>query len=306
MDTNNYYPFGLNHISNSFINSGFGSFYSYKYNGKELQESGMYDYGARTYMPDLGRWGVTDPFAEAFRRFSPYHYAADNPVMFIDPDGMRSVPYEGGPSTNVSEGSWWFAGVNGNFTPEYVEKGGLGKRNGGGATPKTFGETQAYRDIMVYLAGPRTEYFKGINFAEFSSDEGGPGDKEKSQQKVTLSGKSKNFTGKFSISYDYEVKDGKTIVSDIKMHTNLNDKWSPLDSWSENVNGSMEEEPIYTVRGNYIFFETYGTLKLLDFSFSKNGVSGGFSIFEFPYKFTGYVNVNDPSNSNVHIKAIKP
>uniref|UniRef100_UPI0023F0E43A DUF6443 domain-containing protein n=1 Tax=Chryseobacterium sp. TaxID=1871047 RepID=UPI0023F0E43A len=41
IDTNNYYPFGLNHISNSFSTSNFGSFYSYKYNGKELQETGM-------------------------------------------------------------------------------------------------------------------------------------------------------------------------------------------------------------------------------------------------------------------------
>ncbi|MFS4430662.1 RHS repeat domain-containing protein [Chryseobacterium sp. S90] len=134
IDTNNYYPFGLNHISGSFSTSGFGSFYSYKYNGKELQENGMYDYGARMYMPDLGRWGTTDPLAEAFRRFSPYHYGADNPVMFIDPDGMRNVPYDGGVISNVPEGSWWFAGMNGSFTPEYIVNSGLGKRTGGGST----------------------------------------------------------------------------------------------------------------------------------------------------------------------------
>ncbi|MGG1920567.1 RHS repeat-associated core domain-containing protein [Chryseobacterium sp. NRRL B-14798] len=130
MDTNNYYPFGLNHISGSFSTSGFGSFYSYKYNGKELQENGMYDYGARMYMSDLGRWGTTDPLAEGFRRFSPYHYGADNPVMFVDPDGMRSVPYDGGIISNVPEGSFWFAGMNGSFisTPEFKQ----GSRTGGG------------------------------------------------------------------------------------------------------------------------------------------------------------------------------
>ncbi|WP_454046226.1 hypothetical protein [Chryseobacterium sp. Marseille-Q8038] len=58
------------------------------------------------------------------------------------------MPYDGGVINHVPEGSWWFAGVNGNFTPEYVEKGGLGKRNGGGA-PQTFGKTQAYTDLMA-------------------------------------------------------------------------------------------------------------------------------------------------------------
>jgi len=86
LEENNYYPFGLKHEG---YNSIMGNLsYQYKYNGKELQtESGMYDYGARMYMPDIGRWGVIDPLAEKYRRHSTYNYAVNNPIRYIDPDG---------------------------------------------------------------------------------------------------------------------------------------------------------------------------------------------------------------------------
>ncbi|MGG7440435.1 DUF6443 domain-containing protein [Chryseobacterium arthrosphaerae] len=95
IDTNNYYPFGLNHISGQFSTANFGSYYSYKYNGKELQETGMYDYGARMLMPDLGRWGVMDAMSEKYSSWSPYNYALNSPVMVVDPDGNFAVTFKG-------------------------------------------------------------------------------------------------------------------------------------------------------------------------------------------------------------------
>jgi RHS repeat-associated protein len=96
IEENNYYPFGLKHKGyNSNVSSNANSAASkYKFGGKEYQEElglDWYDVSARNYDPALGRWMNLDPLAELMRRHSPYNYAFDNPIFFIDPDGMAPM-----------------------------------------------------------------------------------------------------------------------------------------------------------------------------------------------------------------------
>jgi RHS repeat-associated protein len=94
-----YYPFGMNIkglTTQVTMEEAKHPANEYFYNGKMFQdELGLdwLDYGARMYDAVLGRWHGVDPLAEKYRRWSPYNYCADNPIRFIDPDGMSFIDF---------------------------------------------------------------------------------------------------------------------------------------------------------------------------------------------------------------------
>jgi RHS repeat-associated protein len=107
----NYDAWGLSieTLFNPTYSSTFGSFNSpnpqrHRYNGKEqISSSRFYDYGARQYDPVIGRWLSVDPLAELDFALSAYNYVGNNPLLYIDPNGMKREKNQYGTGYDLEE-----------------------------------------------------------------------------------------------------------------------------------------------------------------------------------------------------------
>jgi RHS repeat-associated protein len=67
----------------------------YMFTGKErdIAETGYDYFGARYYDSWSGRFSSMDPHASSYPGLSPFNYAAGNPIVFVDPNGMDLTDY---------------------------------------------------------------------------------------------------------------------------------------------------------------------------------------------------------------------
>ncbi|RFS19410.1 RHS repeat-associated core domain-containing protein [Chitinophaga silvatica] len=99
LNVTHYYPFGL--VIDGISSRAAGKLENkVLFNSKELQRkewndgSGLelYDFGARFYDQQIGRWHNLDPMADKYFKLSPFSYTANNPLKFVDPNGKEIVP----------------------------------------------------------------------------------------------------------------------------------------------------------------------------------------------------------------------
>jgi len=109
-----YFPYGETWVHNKATSDDSAQSTPYKFTGKELDpETGLYYFGARYYDGKLSRWTAADPILGKYLpdpnskknnenlsgiggvyrplNLDLYHYAGNNPVIYIDPDGNEDI-----------------------------------------------------------------------------------------------------------------------------------------------------------------------------------------------------------------------
>ncbi len=87
----NEHPFGMLMPGRSYSSTA----YKYGFNGKEKDDEvsgtgNQYDYGFRIYNPRIAKFLSVDPLTKSYPLLTPYQFAENCPIQFIDIDGLES------------------------------------------------------------------------------------------------------------------------------------------------------------------------------------------------------------------------
>src|ERR1041384_2610253 len=90
-----YYPFGMIEPERSFSPEKYRFGFNGKENDNEVVGCGnLQNYGMREYNSRLGRFISVDPLTKKYPWYSPYQFAGNKPIQFIDLDGLEEAKPE--------------------------------------------------------------------------------------------------------------------------------------------------------------------------------------------------------------------
>ena len=165
-----YLPFGET-LVDEHLNSRNSPF---KYNGKEFdEETGNYYYGARYYDPKWSLWLSVDPLAEKYYDWNPYNYCLQNPINFIDPDGLKPLDNyrlnKNGTLTFLKKTNDKYDKIyNSNFSQVLTVNKSFVSLNSNVDTFGSFEERIRGKEDSNYLYG--SDYKKGMSIFKFFAD----------------------------------------------------------------------------------------------------------------------------------------
>ena|GEM_PF-4464980 len=209
LSSQDYYSFGMDEPGRTFKDS----IYRFAYNGKEHDDefkgsNNSYDFGDRMYDPRIGVWTSLDPKSNSYPFNSPYIFASDNPIVYIDLKGDDWFYYN---SKDQSSPSW-------HWSDGHTLQVSVTNADGTGASCVTLTGERAVIDIQ----GSRNESGAGADLTSASSV----------TATITLYAPDGN-------TYTYT---GQTMTSDPDKYTPIDEGIYEVDQTAEhhNTSGSID------------------------------------------------------------------